>query len=129
MGAVAIAGVGADDVVIGDDVNGPVACGVHGGNVFAILIRGEALEAGHHQIHRHLQLVIFGAVVILQLDNVAGPRFANEHGTVFVGSAAQLAHHVVNFGQFFVVGLLHVVTSKFIGALEHRIVGKGGIFK
>ena len=99
---VAIASVGADDVVIGDDVNGPVAGGIHGGNVFAILICGEALEAGHHQIHRHLQLVIFGAVVILQLANVAGPRFANEHG-ILVGSAAQLAHHVVNFGQFIVL--------------------------
>src|SRR5579863_8856242 len=40
--AVGVARVGTHDVVVGDDIDGPVSGGVHGGDVPAVFIGGEA---------------------------------------------------------------------------------------
>ncbi len=103
--------------------------GIHGGKVLAVLIRGVSLELRHHQVHGQLQFVVVLAVVVLELRNVGGPRFADQDGAKFVGRAAQFAHHIVYFRQFLVVLLLHVRPAEFISARQHRIVGELRIFE
>ncbi len=76
-----------------------------------------------------MQLVVLGPVVVLQFGNVRGPRFADQHRSIFIRGASQFAHHVVNFGQFLVVFLLHVGPAEFVRSRKDRIVREFGIFK
>ena len=96
--------------------------------MLAVLLGAEALESGHHQVHGHLQFVVFCAVVILEFGDVGGPGFTDQHGAVFVGDRAQLAHGVVHFGKFFVVLFDLIRAAKFIRARSRRIVRERGIF-
>jgi len=65
MRAVGVTRVGAHDVVIGDDEDRPAAGAFDGIDVRTVLWSGELLEAGHHQVHGHLQFVVVLAVVVL----------------------------------------------------------------
>ncbi len=129
MRSVSVTRVGTNDVVIGDHVYRPMTGSVHSGDVLAVLIRGETLEFRHHQVHGQLQLVLVLAVIILELRNISGPRFTDQHGSIFVGHTAQFAHHFMYLRKFLVVLLVHVRPAKFVRSRKNGIVGQGRIFK
>src|SRR5215467_11155243 len=127
--AVAVAIVGADLVVVADDVDGPAARGVNGRDLAAKFRRRQLVDGGEHEVHRHLQFVIVFAVVLLEFVDVAGPGLADQNRVAFVGDLAKLFENIVNFGKLLVVEILFVRIAKFVCARKNGIVAKVGNFE
>ena len=96
--------------------------GVHASNLFAKFWRGKFVHAGKQKIHWHLQFIAVLAVVELQFIDVFRPGFPDQHRIRFIGHSAQLAQHVVDFGQLGVVLILHVGIAVSIFPRQYRIV-------
>ena len=94
--AISVAIVGTNDIVIADHEGGPTRGSVDGGNLLAEVGGRKLVHVGEQEIHGQLQAVAV-AVIGVQLVDVVGPGFPDEHGVVLVGDLAQFAHCLVNF--------------------------------
>ena len=115
--------------MVADDVGRPSAGSVGGSDLAAEFGRIELVDAREHKVHRHLKLFIFAAVVLLELGDVLGPRFADQHGIRFVRDLAEVLQHVVNFGKLCVVFVFGFWIAELGGARKNRIVTEVGIFE
>ena len=83
--AISIAVVGADFVVIADHKNRPASRRVNLRDLFSKFRRGQFIDGGEQEVHRHLEFVSMFSVILFQFGDVAGPGLADEHRIVFIG--------------------------------------------
>src|SRR6266403_5792711 len=122
--AVTVAVVGADLVVVADYENRPAACRIDLRNLSTKLGRRELVDRSEHEVHRHLQFVVVGTVVLLELIDIRRPGFADQDGIGLVSYFSKLFHHIVNFGKLLVVYLVSIGIALFVGAGQDWVVGQ-----
>ena len=128
--AVAVAVVHATNIMVADDVHRPTAGVVDPLDLLAEIGGRQFVDGGEHEVHGHVHFIVVLSVIFLELLDVAGPSFANQHRVVLVGNFAEALQYAVEFGLVFVVDFALDRISKGVPFGSHdRIVAELGIDK